>query len=86
MRRKPELEALEDRRLTAAVQPLPPLVHVSSDHPDVALTAAGAPGGALSILVLAGHPSASLALPHGGLRGNHNQTLLRVGRHKGRSR
>jgi hypothetical protein len=87
MKRKPELEVLEDRRLLTATLPrMPPPVHVSGAPPAATLMAAGAPGGTLSILGLADHPSASPVLPRGGLRGNHNQTLTRVRHRKGRSR
>ena len=87
MKRRLELETLEERRLlTASLHPLMPLGNVARHPPAVGVMADAAPGSAIAIVELPGHPSAAPALAHGGFRVNHNQTLLRVRRHKGRCR
>ena len=86
MQRRLEIEALEDRRLlTATLQPRPP-TGAGSHQPAVVAMAAPAPGSAPHAATLAQFAVDATALPHGGIHVNHNQTLLRARRHKGRSR
>jgi hypothetical protein len=86
MQRRLEIEALEDRRLlTAILQSLSP-VSVSHHQPAVVATVAPAPGSALHAATLAKFAVDTTTLPHGGVHVNHNQTLLRARRRKGRSR
>jgi hypothetical protein len=85
IKRKLQLEALEDRCLpSAACHAVMPPQHGGQPH---AITAPAAPpGGGLAIVELPGQPSAGSALAHGGVHSNHNQTLLRVRRRKSGSR
>jgi hypothetical protein len=87
MKRRPQLEALEDRRLvTAALPALPAPVLVGNQQPAVVGMAAAAPRRGISILGRASCFPGSATLPHSGIHSNHNQTLLRVRRRKGASR
>jgi hypothetical protein len=78
-----ELEALEGRDAPSALAAGSALVTAQPAHQ--AGTISSAPTVSAMSQVTAGY-TVSLSVTHGGIRVNHNQTLLRVRRRKGRCR